>query len=302
MPIHLPPITRRRFVRQLVSTAALAAVSRLYAVDGVSSGDVVALLSDPHVAGDPATVLRGVTMAENLRLAVKDVLSQEKRPGSLLVNGDCALLKGEAADYVTFGGLMKPVRESGIPVHLTLGNHDDRSEFLKSFSESIPAERPVSEKHVTVVESPKANWFLLDTLEAVNKTPGLLGEQQLGWLEKALDKRKDKPAIVVCHHNPQRGETKSGIKDSDRLFDITESRKHVKAIIYGHTHVWSVTQEPSGLHLINLPPVAYVFKEGLPNGWVRALVREDGLDLELRCLDARHPLNGDKRGLKWRRS
>ncbi|HSH94669.1 MAG TPA: metallophosphoesterase, partial [Roseimicrobium sp.] len=267
-----------------------------------ASGDSFALFSDPHVAADPATALRGVTMAENLRLAVKDVLSLERRPGGLLVNGDCAMLKGEAGDYLTFGGLVKPIRESGIPVHLTLGNHDDRGEFLKAFSDSIPAEHPVSEKHVAVVESPKANWFLLDTLEAVNKTPGLLGEQQLGWLEKALDKRKGKPAIVVCHHNPQRGETKSGIKDSDRLFEITESRKYVKAIIYGHTHVWSVTQEPSGLHLINLPPVAYVFKDGLPNGWVSALVREDGLNLELRCLDARHPLNGEKRDLKWRKA
>ena len=29
-------------------------------------------------------------------------------------------------------------------------------------------------------------------------------------------------------------------------------------------------EHDSGIHLINLPPTAYVFEEGKPSGWVRA--------------------------------
>ena len=40
------------------------------------------------------------------------------------------------------------------------------------------------------------------------------------------------------------------------------------AYIYGHTHNWKVESDTSGIHLINLPPVSYVFREGEPSGWV----------------------------------
>jgi 3',5'-cyclic-AMP phosphodiesterase len=75
----------------------------------------------------------------------------------------------------------------------------------------------------------------------------------------------------------------------------------VKAFIYGHTHDWKVTQDASGIHLINLPPVAYVFKEGKPSGWVEAELERSGMTLELRCVPATHPDQDQRLRLKWRR-
>ena len=74
----------------------------------------------------------------------------------------------------------------------------------------------------------------------------------------------------------------------------------MKAYFFGHTHVWRVTQDESGIHLINLPPIAYVFQEGNPSGWVRATLEHDGIKLELRCVDTTHKAHGEVKALKWR--
>jgi hypothetical protein len=73
----------------------------------------------------------------------------------------------------------------------------------------------------------------------------------------------------------------------------------VKALIFGHTHDWT-SEQLEGVHLVNLPPTAYVFTAGRPNGWVDAYVRDDGMSLELRSLDEKHPEHGQKVELKWR--
>jgi predicted phosphodiesterase len=74
----------------------------------------------------------------------------------------------------------------------------------------------------------------------------------------------------------------------------------VKAVIYGHTHDWHVTQHESGIHLVNLPPTAYPFHVKRPCGWVRGALVKDGAEFELRCLEPAHPQHGEKQNLKWR--
>ena len=50
---------------------------------------------------------------------------------------------------------------------------------------------------------------------------------------------------------------------------------------------------------MNLPPVAYVFNEGDPNGWIDAQAQPGGLRLELNCIDRNHPENGKRVELTW---
>jgi hypothetical protein len=52
---------------------------------------------------------------------------------------------------------------------------------------------------------------------------------------------------------------------------------------------------------VNLPPVAYIFQQGDPAGWVHATTRHDGLRMELRCVDNTHKDHGQVVDLKWRR-
>jgi 3',5'-cyclic AMP phosphodiesterase CpdA len=301
MPLYLPPISRRTFVLGSVAAAILGPRGARGADERPpADADRLALLSDTHVAADRAAVMRGVTVAEHLAKVVAEVAAVSPRPAAALVNGDLALGLGEAGDYATLLELVKPLREAGLPLHLTLGNHDHREHFRAAVPEGQRDKPAVADREAYAVESPRADWFVLDSLRKTNEVGGAVGEAQLHWLAEQLDARKDKPALVMVHHNPDEEDpTRGGLADTKALLDLLAPRKQVKALFFGHTHAWSL-REREGLHLVNLPPVAYVFQAGLPSGWVDMKMAEGGATLQLRCVDASHRQHGEKHELKWR--
>ena len=299
MPFTLRPISRRRFLLQSVGGASAVLLGQRV---GLGAREVnpnrFALLADTHIDGDPATEARGVVMAEHFQLVRQELLSDGAGHAAALVGGDCAYLTGQSQDYVTLLRLLEPLREAGMPVHLALGNHDNRERLWSALEQRGTCPQAIVERHLTVIQSPHANWFVLDSLDETDKTPGVLGQQQIDWLGEALDQNPQKPALLMVHHNLDWREGTTGLTDTEQLFQVCEKRSQVKAIFYGHTHHVSFTQK-QGIHLVNLPPVAYVFREGDPSGWVDAEVRQDGIDLRLRSVDPSHPLHDKVTKLDW---
>lgn len=303
MPIFLPPLSRRAFLgRSLLAGAGLLVRGRGFAAESTEPVDphTWALLSDTHIAADRAKVNRNVVIAAHLEAVVRDVLAQSRRPTGALINGDLALNTGEAADYATFTDLIAPLRAARIPLHLALGNHDNRERFWAALRDDVTAKRPVVDRQVAFVPAARANWFILDTLDKTNSTPGLLGAAQLAWLARELDAHADKPALVVTHHNPTLDPAKVSIIDETALYAVLRPRRQVKAHFFGHSHVWSVVPDESGLHRINLPAVAYVFEATQPSGWVSAQLVPRGMTLQLRCVDPSYRRHGETRELAWR--
>ncbi len=304
MPIHLPPLNRREFLIGGASSAAgVMTVGLSAAAETRHDPHRFALLSDVHVAANPAAAERGVNMADNLRRVVREVAALDGRPAAAFVNGDCAYHLGLPADYRQVAQLLDPLRKAGMPLHLGMGNHDDRKHFVSALGEYRPESRPVEGRVVDIITAERANWFLVDSLKETNHTPGELGSAQLEWLGKALDAHADKPAIILCHHNPDLTElmmlVAKGLIDTTALFDVLVPRKHVKALIFGHTHAWFVGRYKE-IQLVNLPPTAYLFQPSRPNGWVLATLKEDGMQLVLKALDKHHLENGTTVDLKWR--
>jgi Icc protein len=300
MPIHLGPISRRAFLtRAAVAASALGLKPALFADNQWTNLDSWALFSDIHLAADTTNIQRGVNMAEHFAAVSREMLAWNESPAALFIMGDCAFNSGEKEDYATFAKLLQPIRERQIPIHLLMGNHDNREHFWDVLQEEKSAKRPLADKQVAIVRTPRANWFILDSLEKTLSAPGYLGKEQLDWLGSALDKNPDKPALVLVHHNPGIG-ANMGLKDTSAFLDVIRPRKQVKAYIYGHTHTWKIEQDSSGIHFINLPPVAYVFHEGEPSGWVHAIVEDKKMRLELRCVDIKHKAHLQKVELEWR--
>ena len=297
MPFILPPLSRRQFLATSAGLAAsLAACAQARAAD---KPGYVALLADTHIAADKAAVSRDVNMTKPLTAVVEQIVKASEPPDFAILHGDAAFLKGEAGDYKTLGELLAPLGHSGLATYMLLGNHDDRDQFragLKQYSGGSALEAKHS---LYLKEFPHAHWYTLDSLDKVNVTPGKLGEEQLAWLAKQLDERTDKPAIVSVHHHPQfTGDKIGGITDTKALFDVLVPRKHVKAVLFGHTHAWSIVQH-EGIHLINLPPVGYPFDKAKPSGWVEARVSPDKMQLTLRALNG-HKQGGEQHELAFR--
>jgi 3',5'-cyclic AMP phosphodiesterase CpdA len=300
MPIHLGPIPRRRFLSQsLVAGAGLVLSRDLFASQRTVDENSWALLSDTHLAEDRGKVNNGVNMAGSFGTVSRELLALAERPAGLLITGDLAYSSGEKGDYAMLAELLEPLRREGYPVHLILGNHDHRERFWEGFPKEKAVQPPVPDRQMSLVTTPLANWYLLDSLEKTNSTPGLLGREQLDWLAKTLDAHPDKPALVAVHHNPGLSGNQ-GLKDTALLYEVIRPRKQVKAYIYGHTHVWKVEQDSSGIHQINLPAVSYVFSKGEPSGWVNAKLRANGMQLELRCVVRAHKDHGEIKNLQWR--
>lgn len=309
MPIILPPITRRQFIKRSLAFGgtAIMAPHAMAAADRKGAGldqNRVALLADTHISADPTRVYPGtkwpgtpvkedehesVNMAACLAEAAKSVLALNPRPAQLIVNGDCALSNGKESEYKEFLRLVEPIRAAGITVHVTIGNHDNRENlwkllpFLKEEQMGVQA---------GVVELPHANLVLLDSGKR-----GVLGEEQLDWLAKELDQRADKPALIFGHFNPypNRGVRPiKGMRDGPSLLKLLAERKHARGYFYGHTHEWQYDRREH-LHLINQPAVSYYFGKGHAHGWVDMKLSETTAELELQCIDPKHKQHGEQR-------
>ena len=311
MPITLPPITRRQFIKRSLAYGGTAVMAPrvLAAADHGDAGldqNRVALLADTHISADPTQRYPGtkwpgtpvkedehewVNMADCLTVAAKNIIALNPRPAHLVVNGDCALSNGKESEYKEFLRLVEPLRAAGITVHVTIGNHDNREKlwqllpFLKREQMGVQA---------GVIELPQANLILLDSGKK-----GILGEAQLEWLAKELDQRADKPALVFGHFNPypNRGiRPIKGMRDGAALLKLLAGRKHAQAYFYGHTHEWQYDQVDH-LHLINQPAVSYYFGKGHAHGWLDMKLTKASAELQLHCIDSEHKQHGERKTL-----
>lgn len=294
MPLHL--VSRRQFLVQL-GAAAVGLSSRAAAAEGT----LVALLNDTHI-GEKQPVDSPVPA--NLRRTVDALLALPQRPAAVVINGDLALKDGQRGDYVHFARLITPLREAGVPVHLTMGNHDDRAVFYDVLKQERPASPVVESKHAAVVRLADANLFLLDSLKQTMVTQGLLGAEQRDWLARALDAEPGKPALVFAHHNPRLGgdplHFPGGLEDSAELWSLLAARPQVKAYLHGHIHhrEFYVHQ---GIHLLNTPATSYVAdKTTSTTGWTLLRLGASGMRVTTHTHLADHPWNGVAVDLSWR--
>ena len=301
MPIHLATLNRRRFLQAAGASVFLYGRDLNAAKTLEVESDLVYLLNDTHIGEKHPP---NSPVPSHLRQVVTELVNRPTKPACVLINGDLALTDGQPGDYQHFGNLIRPLQDAGIETHLTLGNHDHREMFYEILSEQRPENPPVESRHIAVVETQHANFFLLDSLQKTMVTPGTIGESQLKWLAATLDSLKTKPAIIVTHHNPRLGgdplHFPGGLTDSQELWKIIGPRKWVKAYIHGHIHDRSYG-EHQGIHILNTPATSYVADpKRSTTGWTTARLTANGVTLTTHTTDSQHPWNGESKTLQWR--
>jgi len=297
--IFFRSMNRRRFIQ-----TGLAAFGTLVTLNSGCGTDLMkkdekqnnlALLADTHIPEDVENNYRGFYPYQNLEKVVPEIIAAS--PDGVFIAGDLARLTGESGDYANLKKLLNPVAEK-TPVFMALGNHDNRENFLKVFDET-PGEKPaVKGKHVTIVKKAPARLIMLDSLFYVNKVPGLLGKAQRQWLENYLKESDETPTILCFHHTLSDGD--GDLLDVPRLFSMIAPIRKVKAIVYGHSHVYAYS-EFEGIHLINLPAVGYNFSDSDPVGWVEARLTSRGGDFVLHAVGGNQDQDDSVTRLTWRK-
>ncbi|MDD3588057.1 MAG: metallophosphoesterase, partial [Thermoguttaceae bacterium] len=199
--------------------------------------NLVAIFSDIHCP--PAGYQR-----EMFQVRINDLLALRPRPAHLLIYGDFAYTRGELADYQTLLEMMKPIEAAGIAWDVAFGNHDRRNNFAKVFTARKSAAPEVPDRYISIVDTPRAQFILLDSL-IEGKVDGGIDPQQREWLAKKLA-AATKPVFVGCHH--PLNETKL-----DSLFLKCD---WFAGYIYGHNHYWKPVYE-NGVPTLCLPSVGH---------------------------------------------
>ena len=259
--------------------------------------NLIVWFSDTHVPADADEEINKTRPAQNLIQAMERVVAMNPRPAAVCFCGDTVKLEGKVDDYRTLRQIVGVLDTAEIPWFVAFGNHDNREAFYEVFPEKKPSTIYVPERMITIVETPYADLFLLDSLIRTNYTPGELGNEQIQWIHNELARRKEskisKTIYFAAHHPlvPGKSEEHSGLWDTDFFLKTVVDDPSVKGYIFGHSHAWGRYKTFAGMTLpipdvmnafvpkhltsVNLPALGWLFA-AQPRGWVEMRIAEDG--------------------------
>lgn len=238
-------MTRRGFFTGVAATAAVAGASKAFAAVGGKDPNLSVFLADIHVAGDGIKGIWGRQPTYQnacFKRSVDEILAMNPLPARVVVFGDVALWFGWHQDYEASQPGFQRLRDAGIEVYVTTGNHDHRETMFKYFPKQQEI-TPVPGRVVSVVDLGAADLFLMDSLKekfnkdgtgegANNFVDGEFDKAQQDWLVKAAAEAK-RPFFVGAHHPPV--EVKIGKKN---LTEALGKNPLYAGYIYGHRHRW----------------------------------------------------------------
>ena len=207
-------------------------------------------LSDCHLFESDQGKLLGLNTEFSLGKVLDLIELEQPEVDIYLATGDLSQ-DGSAASYQRFHQHMNRFPK---PVYWLPGNHD--------FIHKMSVEQRAEECCPMVLEAQDWRLILLDsTVEGA--VPGNFAQEQLAFLESALEQTKGHHVMVCMHHQP----VQVGcpwlddqiIGNADELFSIMDQFDHVKAIIWGHVHqVYEA--ERNGVKLFSIPSTCVQFK------------------------------------------
>jgi Icc protein len=198
--------------------------------EGVSGQMLIAQVTDIHLGFDPDNP------AEFNRKRLDQVLRHlneiRPRPDMLLVTGDIV----DRGDAESYRRLSVALGQVNFPVWPCLGNHDQRENFAKWFSE-IPFVDGFCQYEV---EAGPLRLLVLDTLDE-GRHGGAFCEVRAAWLNARLAEQTDRPTVIVMHHPPvEVGIEWMNTDPAEPWVDVfrqcIKGKSQIISVICGHLH------------------------------------------------------------------
>jgi len=194
----------------------------------------IVVMSDLHLVGEGEVSLT-LDTAARLEQAVDAVVAR-------YADADFCVLAGDLADLghrVAYERLQQIIARLPIPVHITLGNHDDRPTFLDVFGATHAD--PETGKVDKVIDAKGYRIILLDSSEP-GRVDGILQPAQIHWLIARLAEATNRPVIVILHHNANAlhiGSDTIRILEPDAFVEALKTHPDIRQVIAGHVHLTS---------------------------------------------------------------
>ncbi|MEM8848880.1 MAG: phosphodiesterase [Pseudomonadota bacterium] len=237
-------------------------------------------LTDIHLTAAGQTI-GGRDPSANLDRALGHALAHHGDADAIFITGDLSDW-GDAADYEVLRARLTSVP---MPVHLAIGNHDDRATFRAVFP--AVGTGPFAQYTAAL---PGHLAVVLDTWEAGTHA-GSFCQDRADWLDATLRAAQD-PVLLFLHHNP----VPMGIGPMDRIMLLDADRlgavldRHpgrVRHIFHGHCHLPLAGSfrgipfsSPRGTNHAAWPDfgnAAMLAGSDLPQAYAVALVGTDGV-------------------------
>jgi Icc protein len=239
-------------------------------------------VTDPHLFGDEARKIYGVTTAVSLRKVLAEAFAPgTPRPAAILVTGDIAD-DHSAAAYDNFRRALRPY---GLPVFCLPGNHDEPGLMVDLVDGD-------GFQYGGTAEFGAWGAVFIDT-HVHGRPEGRVEQTELSRLESALHAFGDRPILVCLHHPPLPvGSTwldGVGLRNASELLAVIERYPTVRAVLGGHVHQAFERRHGHALVLatpstcaqftpltahcvMDLRPPGYRWLELLPDGQLRTEV------------------------------
>jgi len=191
------------------------------------------VLSDLHLVKE-GELSHGLDTTARLRAGIEAINARHADADFCILAGDLADL-GEAEAYHRLKACLDLLN---VPLHITIGNHDNRDVFLEVFGAGLAAETGFVDK---VIDHKGQRVILLDS--AVTGQPaGQLAQVQLDWLSMRLAEVPQTPVTVILHHHANPLYTKVDriiLENGPEFVARLKIHEDIRQVIAGHVHYTS---------------------------------------------------------------
>jgi Icc protein len=200
----------------------------------------VLVMTDIHITKEGRKII-GLDPMERLLAALDHAISNHPDAACLVITGDLTH-HGIRDQYQRLKAVLDAVP---IPVHLTLGNHDFRDQFLANFPDAPTDPNGFVQ---SVVDVGDHRLILLDTHDPTVEPfhGGHICEARLDWLKSQLEGQPKASCVLMMHHPPFvtgfPGMDAIGLSNRDALNQIIADSPAVAMSISGHVHrtIWGI--------------------------------------------------------------